>query len=55
MNTLILDPRLSELETQEMVDNYDKWFRQQIEFARQSETVSHRVRKKYARMGSSPE
>ncbi|WP_122290527.1 antitoxin, partial [Pseudomonas syringae group genomosp. 3] len=26
-----LDPRVSEFETQEQADNYDRWFRQRIE------------------------
>jgi hypothetical protein len=33
MNTTTLDPRVSEFETQEQADSYDRWFRAKVQEA----------------------
>lgn len=33
MNTVLLDPKISQFETQEQADSYDRWFRAKVQEA----------------------
>ena len=40
MNTVLLDPKISQFETQEQADSYDRWFRAKVQEAIDSKRPS---------------